>query len=59
MKERMLTKAEKLRGFNEAFEKEKDIFKKMEIKDQIDELNNVKHLVCDLEDPEGCETCSG
>lgn len=55
----MLTKAEKLRGFNEAFEKEKDIFKKMEIKDQIDELNNVKHLVCDLEDPEGCETCSG
>jgi hypothetical protein len=59
MKERTLTKAEKLRAFNEAYEKEKDIFKKMELKDQIDEINGVKHAVCDMLDPENCETCSG
>jgi hypothetical protein len=58
MKEKTLTKSEKIRYFKEAFEKEKDIFKKMEIKDQLDELNEVKHAVCDVSDFDNCETCS-
>ena len=59
MKERMLTKAEKLKAFNEAYEKEENIFKKMELKDKIDELNGVQHAVCSMDSPENCETCSG
>lgn len=36
---------------------EKDIFKKMEIRDKINELKG-KEISCDFENPD-CETCSG
>lgn len=53
----MTEKEQRLIKLQEDFKNEKDVFKKMEIQDEINELKG-KIITCNFQKTD-CETCSG